>query len=191
MEISVQDLLDKINKEGTEAALKEKDRIITEAKKEADQIVSEAKASAEKIVSDANQKAEDTVKQGEVSLSQAARNVVLNLREEMLALLSKVLNENVKRTIKADDYIAIIKEALNLTSGENPTVELSSMLFKSTAEKLTTEIKNDVKENTTLKSGFRLTLKDGKAYYDFTDKEILDLLSKYLSDGMNKVLLSK
>lgn len=191
MEISVQDLLDKINKEGTEAALKEKDRIITEAKKEADQIVSEAKASAEKIVSDANQKAEDTVKQGEVSLSQAARNVVLNLREEMLALLSKVLNENVKRTIKADDYIAIIKEALNLTSGENPTVELSSMLFKSTAEKLTSEIKNDVKENATLKSGFRLTLKDGKAYYDFTDKEILDLLSKYLSDGMNKVLSSK
>lgn len=191
MEISVQDLLDKINKEGTEAALKEKDRIITEAKKEADQIVSQAKASAEKIVFDANKKAEDTVKQGEVSLSQAARNVVLNLREEMLTLLSKILNENVKKTIKADDYVAIIKEALNLTSGENPTVELSSMLFKSTAEKLTSEIKNDVKENSTLKSGFRLTLKDGKAYYDFTDKEIFDLLSKYLSDGMNKVLSSK
>lgn len=191
MEISVQDLLDKINKEGTEAALKEKERIISEAQDEASRILSDAKANADRIVVDAQKKADDTLKQGEVSLSQARRNVVLNLKEEMLEVLSKALNTDVKQTLKSEDYVKIIKEALNLTENENPSLELSTALFKSTAEKLVSEIKNEVKENTTLKSGFRLVLKDGKAYYDFTDKEIFDLLSKYLSEGMNKVLSSK
>lgn len=192
MEYSVQDLLDKINKEGTEAALKEKARIIEEANAEAKKIVSDATVNAEKIVGDAKKEASKITEQSLVSLSQASRDVRLKLKDELNELLATALNTNIKETLKADDYVKIIKNATEASGEEKPNVELSTSLYKSTAESLVKAIKDaKVSENTTLKSGFRIVLKDGKAYYDFTDKEIFDLLSNYLSEGLNRILQEK
>lgn len=192
MEISVQDLLDKINKEGTEAALKEKERIINEANLEKERIIKEAQDNAKKIVEDAEKEASKLNEQGKVSLSQAARNVRLDLKNELNDMLSKALNVNLKATLTSSDYVNIISAAVKATGESTPSIELSSSLYKGTAESVMKAINGaSVSENATLKSGFRLSVKDGKAYYDFTDKEIFDLLSQYLSEGLNKVLSQK
>ena len=62
MELSIQDLLDKINKEGVDEALQKKEQIINKANEDAQKIVKDAKAEADNIVADAKREAEKLVK---------------------------------------------------------------------------------------------------------------------------------
>lgn len=193
MELSVGDLLNKINKEGTEAALKEKERIINDAKQEANKMIQDAENKALKIVDDAKNEAKKLIEQGESSLSQAARNVRLSLKDELNNMFALALNKNIHSTLNSNDYIEIIKLALSSINDENKTLILSDKLFNGISENLLKSLQGikDVKKDETLKSGFRLSVNDGKAYYDFTDDQLVTLISPYLSDALNRIVSKK
>ena len=192
MEVSVGDLLNRINKEGTEAALKEKESIILNAKNEASKIVSDAKAEADSIIKNAESEAKKLIAQGESSLSQSARNVRLSLKDELNEMFSKALNKSLSETLSASDYVEIIKCALSSVQDEEKTLLLSDKLFKGISSDLVKSLSvSDVKKDDALKSGFRLSINDGKAYYDFTDDELKALISPYLSDALNRIVSEK
>lgn len=191
MELSIQDLLDKINKEGVDEALQKKEEIIAKANEEADKIIKDAKTKAEDIVKEANGEAEKLVKQGESSLEQAARNIRLSIKNELNDMFAKTLNDSLKKNLSSSDYTEIIKTAISGVSDANKKVELSDKLYEGIASSVFSSLGVSSEKNSTLRSGFKLSVNNGKAYYDFTDEELTALLVPYLSEGLNRIVCKK
>ena len=108
MEIQVQELIDKIKKDGIQTASQEAAKIKSDAEAEAKRFVEVAKKEAEDIIYRAKQDAERSEKAGTAALEQASRNLVLAFKEEIQGLLNKLVAERVNDSYGVD----VLKEAL-------------------------------------------------------------------------------
>jgi V/A-type H+-transporting ATPase subunit E len=197
MDIQVQELIDKIKKDGIETASEEAARIKLEAQTEARQIVEAAKKEADEIISRGKQDAERSEKAGIAALQQASRNLILAFKDEIQALLDKLIGEHVSANYGDDVLKAALPELLKAWSakGEDnlavilPESELSKIqaFFN---EKLTEELKKGVelKSSRKLTSGFHISNKEGSVYYDFSAESVAELLSAYLNPKLADIL---
>jgi V/A-type H+-transporting ATPase subunit E len=197
MEIQIQELIDKIKKDGINSASEEASRLRVQAEGEARRIIEAAKKEAEDIVARSKQDAQRSEKAGVTALEQASRNLVLAFKDEVQELLNKVVKDNVtaaynedvlKTTLptllkswveKGSDKLTVI-----LPEGELPKLQ---SFFN---EKLSGELKKGVelKSNRNLSSGFRISNREGSAYYDFSAEAVSSLLSAYLNPKLAEIL---
>ena len=77
MDVQLQELIDKIKKDGVTAAKTSAEEIISEAEENAKKIVSDAQAQAEKIIKNAKAETERMEKASEDAIKQAGRNLLL------------------------------------------------------------------------------------------------------------------
>jgi len=197
MEIQVQELIDKIKKDGIGAASEEASRIKSEAEAEARRIVETAKKEAGDIISRGKQDAERSEKAGIAALEQASRNLVLAFKDEIQALLDRIINERVAADYNESVLKAALPDLLKAWAAKGsdnlavllPESELSKLqaFFK---EKLTGELWKGVelKSNRKLTSGFRISNKEGSVYYDFSAEAVAGLLSTYLNPKLAEIL---
>ena len=197
MEIQVQELIDKITKDGIKTAIDESKRIKAEAEAEARRIIDSAKKEAESIVSNSKQEADRAEKAGTAALQQASRNLVLAFRDEIQALLNKIINENVAANYNEDVLKSALPEILKNWAGKGsndisvilPEGELNKLqgFFN---EKLKSELGKGVelKSNRKLPYGFFISNKDGSVYYDFSSESVAELLSAYLNPKLANLL---
>ena len=82
----LKDLLNKIHKEGIKAAEEKTRQIENEAQLKAQKIVNDAKKQAQVILEDAKLDAEKMKESAEASIKQAARNLMISVKNEILAL---------------------------------------------------------------------------------------------------------
>jgi V/A-type H+-transporting ATPase subunit E len=197
MEIQVQELIDKIKKDGIETASSEAYKIKSEAQAEARRIVESAKKEADDIIRGGKQDAERFEKAGIVALEQASRNLVLVFKDEVQALLNKVVNEHVTANYNEDILKSVLPELIKSWAEKGsdnlsvilPEGELSKLqgFFN---DKLAAELKKgaELKSNRKLNSGFRISNRDGSAYYDFSAEAVVDLLSAYLNPKLAEIM---
>ena len=107
----IQSLLERINREGVEKAEAEARRIVDAAKSEADAIVRDARAGAEKAKADAEKSAGDYVTRAEETVRQAARDVVLGVKESIDAMLAGLLTKDVNAALADGNTAAEIAAA--------------------------------------------------------------------------------
>jgi len=197
MEIQVQELIDKIKKDGISVALEEAYKIRAEADAEARRIVESAKKEAEDIINRGKQDAERSEKAGIAAMEQASRNLVLVFKDEVQALLSKVMTEYVSGAYNEDVLKAVLPELIKKwaeKNGDNLSVILPenelSKLKGFFADKLADEFKKGVelKSSRKLSSGFHISNREGSAYYDFSATAVVDMLSSYLSPKLAEVM---
>jgi V/A-type H+-transporting ATPase subunit E len=197
MEIQIQELIDKIKNDGINTASEEASRIKVEAEGEARRIIEAAKKEAEDIITRGKQDAERSEKAGITALGQASRNLVLAFKDEIQALLNRVVNDNVAANYGED----VLKNTLpNLlkTWAEKGSDNLSVILPEGELnklqsffnEKLANELKKglELKSNRNLTNGFRISNRDGSAYYDFSAEAVASLLSAYLNPKLAEIL---
>jgi len=197
MEIQVQELIDKIKKDGVNAASEEASKIRAEADAEARRIVDAAKKEAEEIVRSGKQDAERFEKAGIAALEQASRNLVLAFKDEIQALLNRIVNEHVAAQYNADVLKAALPELLKSWAGKG-TDNLSVILPESElfglqaffGGKLTEELRKglELKSNRKLSSGFHISNREGSVYYDFSAEAVAGLLSAYLNPKLAEIL---
>jgi V/A-type H+-transporting ATPase subunit E len=197
MEIQVQELIDKIKKDGISVATKEASKVRAEAETEARRIVEAAKKESEDIVNRSRQDAERSVKAGISALEQASRNLVLAFKDEIQALLNKVVNEKITASYNEDVLKAALPEILKSwvhKNGDNLSVILPedelAKLNSFFIEQLTREISKgiELKSNRKLSSGFHISNKEGSVYYDFSAEAVAGLLSAYLNPKLAEIL---
>jgi len=197
MEIQVQELIDKIKKDGVNAASEEASKIKAEAEAEAKRILESAKKEAESIVSHGKQDAERSEKAGIAALEQASRNLVLAFKDEIQALLDKIISEHVASNYNDDVLKAALPELLKswaAKGGDDLAVilpeEQLSKLKSFFSEKLTKDLWKgiELKSNRRLTSGFRISNKEGSVYYDFSAEAVAGLLSAYLNPKLAEIL---
>jgi V/A-type H+-transporting ATPase subunit E len=196
MEIQLQELIDKIKRDGIESASEEASHLKSQAEEEAKRIVTVARKEADDIIAKAKADAERTEKAGIAAVGQASRNVVLTFKTEIQGILDKIIARETASSLNDDVLKALLpdilkgwaggKDALDLILSEAQLNKLSSYFN----DKLAAELKNglEIKAGRNLTAGFRIASKDGSAYYDFSAESVAELLSAYLNPRLAETL---
>ncbi|MDR3337417.1 MAG: V-type ATP synthase subunit E [Treponema sp.] len=197
MEIQLQELIDKIRKDGIDSASVEASQLKSQAQGEAARIVENARREAESIVAKAKLDAERFEKAGVAAVGQASRNLVLAFKTEIQAVLDKITAQELTVAYSDDALKAALPELLKSWAAKGsdslalilPEAQLKKLesFFQ---EKLAGELKKglELKSDRNLGAGFRIANKDGSAYYDFSAESVAELLSAYLNPRLADIL---
>lgn len=199
MDIQLQELIDKIKKDGIESASTEAGRIKAEAEAEAKRIIDAAKKEAAALVERGKADAERSEKAGIAAVQQASRNLILSFKDEIQNLLNKIIEREVTAAYQDDTLKTVIPEVLKAWASKNSN-ELNLLLNPEALGRLesyftaalSAELKKglELKADRTLGAGFRIAGKDGSAYYDFSASAVAELMSLYLNPRLAEVLSS-
>ncbi len=191
MEIQLQELIDQIKNDGVKAAETEAASILESAKAEAEKIISDAKAEAEKIMLEAKAQNERFVRSGEDSIRQAGRNLLISFRESVAKELNAVVGDNVKAALSSDVLARLILTAVENWTKDTEAGDISVLIgsreLASMEEELLAGLKERMCQGVTLKAddnfegGFRISVQNGQAYYDYSAEAVTELLSVYLT----------
>lgn len=198
MEMQLQELIEKIKKDGVEAAESEAEAILKSANEKAEKIIADAKSQAEKIMSDAKKQNERTVKSGEDAIRQAGRNLLISFRESVTKELSGLLNNGILEAYSPKNLSDLIIKVVETWSKNTETSDISIILnsadLKELENTLLSALKEKMLQGVTLKAndnfdgGFRIAVNEGQAYYDFSAEAVTDMLSAYLSPKVSALL---
>jgi len=197
MDIQVQELINKIKKDGIEAASDEASRIKLDAETEVRQIVETAKKEAAEIVEKSKKDAARIEKAGVAALEQASRNLVLVFKGEIQSLLDKLVSEQLGVSYNTDVLKSVLPDLLKAWGTKNtdslavlvPSASLGKLqaYFKT---KLAAELKKglELRSDSSLTTGFKIAKKDGSAYYDFSAESVAEMISAYLNPQLAEIL---
>lgn len=196
MEIQLQELIDKIKRDGIESAAEEASRLKAQAEDDAKRIVAAARKEAEDIIARAKADAERTGKAGVAAVGQASRNVVLAFKTEIQAILDRIVARETASSLNDDALKAVLPDILKGWAGGKDTLDLilndaqGARLTVYFNEKLAAELKKglELKLDRNLAAGFRIANRDGSAYYDFSAESVAELLSAYLNPRLAETL---
>jgi len=198
MEVQLQELIDKIKKDGIESASEEAARVKRDADSEAARIIAAAQKEAADIISRGKSDAERSQKAGRAALEQASRNLVLAFKGEIQTLLDKITAQAVASAYNEATLKVVLpeilkawaskggKDSLDLLLSEADLPKLKSWAAGSLAEELKKGV--ELKSDRNLGAGFRIANKDGSAYYDFSAESVAELLSSYLNPYLAEIL---
>ena len=191
MEIQLQELIDQIKNDGVKAAETEAASILESARAEAERIISDAKAEAERMMREAKAQNERTVRAGEDSLRQAGRNLLISFRESAAKELNVITGDSVEKALSSDALPQLILTAVENWTKNTEAEDISVLIGSKELASIETELLAGLKERmctgVTLKAndsfgeGFRISVQDGQAYYDYSAEAVTELLSAYLT----------
>ena len=198
MEIQLQELIDKIKKDGIESASAEATKIKQDAEAEATRVLSAARKEADDIISRGKADADRSEKSGKAALEQAARNLMLTFRVEIQSLLDKIVAQATTSAYNENTLKALLPELLKSWVAKSGSDSVDLLLSEGDLGKLrswaTGALASELKKGIELKSdrhltaGFRIANKDGSAYYDFSAESVAELLSAYLNPQLTELL---
>ena len=198
MEIQLGELIDRIKREGVEAADAEAMSIIDSAKAEAERIIADAKAKADKMIADAEAENEKMLRSSEDAIRQAGRNLLISFRESVTRELRCVTERKVVSAYTSEQFVQLVVNTVEAWAKKPDSEELSLILntedLKALEDSLLSALKDRMLEGITLKSGdsfdkgFRIAVKDGSVYYDYSAEAVVDMLSSYLSPKVTALL---
>ena len=195
MEQQIQDLVDSIRKEGLEEAEKQRNEIIQKAKAEADRIIKEAKDNAAKMIDDAAKECALREQGAKASISQAARDVSLSLREGINRQLAAILSGEIRSSFDKDLVKKVVLSVIE-ASLKDIDIEISGEDAASMVKGLSGELASKLRGGLELKvgsgaSGLRLVSKDGSGYVDFSSSSLSEILMPYLSQSIKEQIFSE
>jgi V/A-type H+-transporting ATPase subunit E len=196
MDIQLQEFIEKIKKDGIEQASEDAGRIRADAEAEAKRIVDSAVKEAAAVAEKAKQDAERFEKTVMAALGQASRNLILSFKGEIEAILDKIIVKNIEAAFTGDTLKALIPEVVKGLSSGSETVDviLNENQLKSLENwargALQAEIAKglEVRAGKNLAAGFRVALKDGSAYYDFSAPAVAEALAAYLNPRIAEIV---
>jgi V/A-type H+/Na+-transporting ATPase subunit E len=197
MEVQVQELIERIRKDGIGEAERKAKEVLAEAEAKAGRLVAEAEARAKDIIETAEKERARTEESGRAALEQAARNLLIAFRESV----GKTLASIVAAQTQAAFSEKTLEEAIPLILGgwKDAAVEDLSVILpvKDLAKlesffsaKLAAELKKglELKPLPGLKAGFRIAERKGEAYFDFSAEAVAEMLSLYLNARLQEVM---
>ena len=197
MDAQLQEIIDKIKTEGVESAEQKAAELIAQAEQKSHGIIEDAKAKAVDIVTRAETEVEQLKQAGNQALTQASRDLLLQLQNVITNLLNEVIKEEAGAGLKGSVLEnAIIKLAeswpskeikdLSIILSEADLQAIEKGLRRGLAEKIKSGVV--LKPSAAMESGFRVSVQDGNAYFNFTSEEIAAALSQYLNPRLSEIM---
>ena len=99
MDIQLQELIEKIKKDGVSSAETAARKIIADAEKKAASIVSDAEVKADSIIKTAKAETERMEKASEDAIAQAGRNLIISFRDGINKELFAIVNSETEKAM--------------------------------------------------------------------------------------------
>lgn len=187
----LQQLLEKIQHDGVEKANAEAAAILAKAKADADAILkdAEAKAAARRDEAEADARAfEDRARK---TISQAARDTVLDVKAALGRLLENLLSKDVAAALANPDEVARLAlaavkalgaDAVDVAAGAKLADALKAQLAAAAAKGV------QVVLDETTGAGFSLRLDGGRVEHDFSEAALAAALAKRLRPDLARLV---
>ena len=199
MQNKLQELTDKLYKEGLSKGKQEGEEILAKAKVQADEIVAKAQAEAAAIIAAANKEAEDLKTKVNGDLKMAASQSVAATKQDIETLIvAKMTETEVKKALTSAEFVKeVILAVAKGFNTEEPT-DLELVLPESLKAELEPFVKNEMTKvlNTGVQAsftkkvagGFTIGPKNGGYFISFTEETFNALISEYLRPATKKIL---
>lgn len=181
MSEDLQNLLEKINRDGLEKAEAEGAKIVAAAKAKADEIVKKAREEAAQLKTASEKAADDNAKRAAETIRQAARDTILKVESAVTVMLEKLLAKDVDRAL-ADEKTAVGLAAgaiKDLLSGGGEVAANAKLAAALKAELAATPGLTVVTDDA-LGTGFTVKLDGGRVEHAFTGEVIAAELARRL-----------
>ncbi len=202
MDNKLQELTDRLYKEGLSKGKEEGEAILAEASRKAEEIIAAAKKEADAVLRDARKEAEDfrTKVEGDVKMAatqsiQAVRNDIENL------MVGKLTDSAVNASLADVEFIKEAIKAVAMNFNAQEAVDLEAVLpeaLKGELEpfingELAGALKGGISASFSKKvsGGFNIGPKDGSYFISFTDETFRSLISEYLRPATRKILFGE
>ena len=198
MDVQLQELIDKIKKDGVAAAEKESAKIIANSEKKAEAIIAEAQSKADEIIKSAKSETKKMEKASEEAIVQAGRNMLLSFKDALIGELDGLIKTGTEKGLTKDVLAKLVPETVKLWAKNSNASELSVLLsekdLKALEKSLTTSLKAEIKKgleikpDKTLTAGFRIGVKNGAAFYDYSAESLAEMFAAYLNPKVAALL---
>ncbi|MBN1414191.1 MAG: hypothetical protein JW973_03740 [Bacteroidales bacterium] len=200
MQNKLQELTEKIYREGVSRGNAEAEAIIDKAKKEAEAVLKEAMKESGSILAEARKKAEEIRKNGESELKLSARQSINALKQKIVDLIdSEAVNAAVKDAFRDKDFLKrMLETALKnwISSSDKPTeltlilsekeaADVEQYFIRSAKELLDKGL--EIKSSPELKAGFQIVPKDGSYKMSFSDSDFESFLKQFIRPRLMKL----
>lgn len=198
MDVQLQELIDKIKRDGVATAETEAQGIVSEAEKKAASIIREAEEKADGIIKNAKAETERMEKASEDAITQAGRNLIISFRDGINRELSALVSSATESALDKDVLKKLVPETVKAWAANSETNDLTVLLSAKDLKALEASFKTalktqiskglEIKADASLTSGFRIGAKDGSAFYDFSAEEVAGLFSSYLNPKVTELM---
>ncbi len=181
-------LIEKIKEEGIKAAEEEARKILEEARAKAKSVVEVAERDAAVLITGAREKNKKLEESTLVSLRQAGRDLLIELRKEINELLDNVIASHVHKALGHEEMAKLIVSLVKdlAVKGQGVVVSVKKEDLEKLEKGIFSELRAEAKKGVILKAaddirgGFRISYDEGKSYYDFTDQAIAEYIGSSL-----------
>ena len=201
MQDKLQELTDKLYKEGLSKGKHDGEELVQKAQAEADRIVAYAKVQADHIIAQANKEAEEMKTKVAADVKMAATQSIAVTKQEIEKMVvTNVATQGVKANMGNADFVkslitTVVKAfnpdnaapvALDLILPEAMKAEVEPFVQNEIANQFKGEVKVDYSKK--MNGGFKVAPKDGGYMLQFTDDEFTQLIANYLRPATKKIL---
>jgi V/A-type H+-transporting ATPase subunit E len=197
MDAQLNEIIETIKSEGVETAERQAAEIKKKAEEDADTTIRDAEKRAREIVDDARAEAQKLEASGKQALTQAGRDLILNLQNRITTLFDAVVEKATGEAYSAD-VVSEAVVALIKAWPEQQTSDLNVLLPESQREKVESQLRSkladeikaglEIKPVQGIDAGFRISVKDGSVYYDFSSDGIAEVLSAHLNPRLQEAV---
>ena len=197
MSEELQGLLNKIQAEGLEKAETERARLVAEAKAQAEAIIAEAKEQADKIRKDAEAEAETSRKKADAAVRQAARDVIISLKDDLQEKLRAVVREAAAQAMTPEamaGLIAKIAEQFAQNAASGTEVILPAREREEAAQKLIGCLPDVLKKNASVQlgrgftAGFKIGFNNSEVFLDFSDEALAEVICEFVGPKLAAII---
>ncbi len=190
-------LLEKIKRDGIDAAQEKAGRIESEAVRRAEDKVRDAGKEAERMIAQARADITKMEAGGRQSLKQASRDALISLHQAIVSSLERIVSAHVHKALGPEEMskliLALVKDA-GCAANEKTIIAMKKEDLEKIEKPLFAELGTQLRKGITLKhagdikGGFTISYDSGKSHYDFTDRALAEYIAAYLKPQLAKIL---
>ena len=200
MQNKLQELTDKLYKEGLAKGKQDADTLLEEARALAAKIVEDAKEQAAKIISNAENTADDIRTRTEGDIKMASTQAMSALRQQIAGLVeAKAIGSKVDDALADKAFIGkLISTVAGAFKADGAAASLDVILPEGMKGQLQDFLANNIDKTLAaglsfgfsddFAEGFRIAPKEKGYYIDFSDDTFKSLLGEYLRPATSKIL---
>ena len=195
----LQNLIERIKKEGVENAQKQAEAIVSKANTQATDLVKAAQEKAEAILKKAQSDTEVYTERSIKTLEQAARDVLISVGHGVERLFNNIIEQSLTENLTPEELmkmiVAMVKAYTEQGMTESHVDVLVSPNDQEKIKKLYMSKYRDIlgkgveiRSDDDIIKGFKISLKDGQVYHDFTLESIADVLSSFIQPKIAEIV---
>ncbi len=193
----IKGLIEKIQREGIQAAENKARQIEEDAHKASDEIVLRAKKEAQRLISETKDEIVRMHEKEKALLGQAGRDTLLALKKEINDTLLRIVTSSVREALSPEAlYRLILEIAKKYSSSEKEEILLvmKKQDLEDIEKNFLNKLKNELKTGIHLKSsqdilaGFTISFDNGRSCFDFTDRALAEFIAGSLKPKLAEIL---